>query len=382
MRANNRVVRSARFRAALRRALATLHLTVGLTVGMLVAVLGLSGSLLVFRPEIERALDPAVRRAQPDGRAPAPLQVVLAQAERARPGVPVTHLFVAPGPEDTHEIWYRGDERRVYVDPYTAAVRGQREAGRTPFGWLTLLHTHLLSGETGERVVGWGGVGLLGLAASGLFLWWPVRLRQFGERVRVRWRGGTRRAAVDLHRAGGFWTAAFLLLAAATGIALAFTEWTAATVYRAAGTSPPPKPKAPKPPSDASILPLGNLLTRADAALPGGVVRRVTFPGKAGQPLVVRKRFPGEAHPNGINYIYLDPATGAVLRVDAAARAGGPRRLLDARYPLHIGRWGGTATRLLHAAGGLMPAVLYATGVYLWWTKRRARRGAAAVTRP
>jgi hypothetical protein len=50
-------------------------------------------------------------------------------------------------------------------------------------------------------------------------------------------------------------------------------------------------------PEHATLLPLDTLLRQADVALPGGQLRRVTFPAKPGAPLVVRKRFAGELHP-------------------------------------------------------------------------------------
>jgi uncharacterized iron-regulated membrane protein len=111
------------------------------------------------------------------------------------------------------------------------------------------------------------------------------------------------------------------------------------------------------------------------------VLRRVSFPAKPGAPVVVRKRLPGDLHPNGMSYVFLDPHTGNVLRVDRAADASRGQRLVNLRYPLHIGHWGGMATRLLHALAGLMPSLLFVTGCRLWWNRKLRQRAASGAPR-
>ena len=363
----------------LRRWLFNLHLVVGMTLGLLAAVIGVSGSLLVFRHEIDRLIaPPALRVSVPrDGAAapPAPLDRVADAVRVRRPDAPLRHLFVAPGPGDPHEGWLDGTTVRVLVDPYAGTVLGERDADRTPMGILFSLHTTLLAGEAGERVAGWAGLGLLFLCASGLVLWWPANPRQFRERVRVKWTASAKRVNFDLHRTGGFWVCGLVALIALTGTSLAFKDASAAAAARLSGNPEAAKKPVVEPPAPGAVpVPLGELLRRADDALPGGVVRRISFPAKPDAPLIVRKMLPGELHPNGVNYIYLDPYTGAVLRVDRAASALPGQRFLNARFPLHIGLWGGLLTRVLHAAAGLAPAALFATGVLMWWNRVGSKR--------
>jgi uncharacterized iron-regulated membrane protein len=44
---------------------------------------------------------------------------------------------------------------------------------------------------------------------------------------------------------------------------------------------------------------------------------------------------------------------------------------------LHFGRFGGLGVRFLWVVLGLLPAVLFATGVVLWWSRVSRRRTAA-----
>jgi uncharacterized iron-regulated membrane protein len=355
-------------RFSLRRLLVTIHLVLGLSAGLLLSLTGLSGSVLVFRHEIDRWLEPGLRQVSPGPRGHVSLEQVVTSAARVVPGSAIQQIFLAESPGDSHELWLRGTDRRLYVDPYSARVLGGKRETETFTGWLFSWHTKLLSGETGERIVGWGGVILLLLSVSGVILWWPDRLRQVPDRLRIKWNASRKRVTYDLHRTGGFYAAALLALLALTGSSLVFDDWFTAAAFRITGTPPPgARPKAPNARSDARPVPLPLLLERVDNALPGGKLRRISFPAKAGGPVVVRKRMPGDLHPNGMSYVYVDPYRGNVLRVDRAMDASAGQRLVNLRYPLHIGRWGGFASRLLQSLAGLMPLVLFVTGCRMWW---------------
>jgi uncharacterized iron-regulated membrane protein len=124
---------------------------------------------------------------------------------------------------------------------------------------------------------------------------------------------------------------------------------------------------------------------RADAALPGGEVTYVNLPN--GGAAMVRKKMPSELHPNGRNFVYLHPQTGAVLALEDALRAPAGSRAYNVLYPIHIGRWGGIASRVLHTVLGLVPLVLFVSGLMMWRNRTRRRsparpRAAQAPARP
>jgi len=59
-------------------------------------------------------------------------------------------------------------------------------------------------------------------------------------------------------------------------------------------------------------------------------------------------------------------------------------QLLQLRYPLHIGAYGGLLVRLLYALTGLAPSVLFTTGTLMWWNRYwvpRRRRHVAVLVR-
>jgi uncharacterized iron-regulated membrane protein len=66
----------------------------------------------------------------------------------------------------------------------------------------------------------------------------------------------------------------------------------------------------------------------------------------------------------------------AVFSADHPADWPHSKLIVQAASPLHYGEWGGPVIRILRALIGLMPAVLFVSGVMMWWGPYRARRRA------
>ncbi|HEX6631181.1 MAG TPA: PepSY-associated TM helix domain-containing protein, partial [Gemmatimonadaceae bacterium] len=187
---------------------------------------------------------------------------------------------------------------------------------------------------------------------------------------------------------GGFYVSALLLVAGVTGASLVFHEPFQAAMNRAFRS--PPIPKAPMATSSPTrpALPLDSALALAERVAPGGYVSYVHVPVKPSDPVTVRKRRPGELHPNGKTFVYVDPRDGRLLgHVDGPTSPAGARAY-SALYPLHTGVAGGLALRLVMVLVGLAPTALFVTGVLMWRARSRAgarvpaRRAAAARVAP
>lgn len=379
----------------MRRGAVAVHRWLGLTVGVLLVVAGLSGSLLVFRDEIDVALNPHLRRvAPPIARESAAarasggsLQAALDAVARAYPAERASRVRMPRDPAGTYEVWLgSAPSRYVYVDPYTARVLGARRPTEFLTGWLFQLHAHALAGDRGERVVGANGLVLAVLALTGLVVWWPGRRRLRAALV-VRRDAGAARTTYDLHRAAGFYASAALLVAAVTGASLVFHETAERIAHAlmgsrpARGAAPPKAAVAPVPDlatSGAGRPSADSLLALAARRQPGGTISYVYLPGPAGAGgFRVRQRLREELHPNGRSTVTLDAGTGQVLRVEDGTRMPRGSRLYAALYPMHTGMWGGWPTRWLAVLVGTMPALLAVTGTLVWW--RRGRRRASTL---
>lgn len=373
-----------------RRLVRRIHLVAGLTVGLLLVSAGLTGSVLVFREELDVLLHPELLRVEP-GPERVPLDRVVAAARAAYPDERPSYIQLPRSPRATHEVVMTGeDPLQVYVDPYRGTVLGARRESETLPNLLFRWHTSLLAGETGEKVMGTAALLLLVLVASGVVVWWPGMrsgVRRFCEACMVKRCANWRRINFDLHRAVGIWSALFLTVTAVTGASLVFHDAFMAGLDRVTGSPPRPTPPVLTPVAGAEPLPLDDLVRQAGAAV-GGVATYLTLPAKEGAPLTVRKKVPAELHPNGRNFIYLHPQTGEVLEVEDALRAPAGTRAYNVLYPVHIGRWGGLWSKIAYTLLGLSPLTLFASGCIMWWNRSGRRRvgreaaGYAAEARP
>ena len=169
------------------RALALrLHLVIGVLTGAGLLVLGLSGAVLVLRPDFEGSQSAELAPA-PSG-APAPsLDALLEAARRRHPGFVVTSLSL-PGGDAAARVGMldtTGGALEVLIDPRSGRIAGSHWAERSPLHALRLLHTELYLGARGRVIVGLLGLWLVLQGMTGLYLWWPLMKRpRWGFTVR------------------------------------------------------------------------------------------------------------------------------------------------------------------------------------------------------
>ena len=376
----------------LRRWSLFLHRWVGLIAGLPIAVIGLTGSLLVYRGALDRAVHPNLYEVSaPAEEAAVTPGEALAETRWENPAPDPVTIQLPTETDAPYVIWHEAAHgaEKTYVDPATGRVLGVRPAGSDPVRFLFDLHAYLLAGDTGLIVVGVLGLLLLFASATGMVVWWP-RAGTWLRAVSVRLRGNSRRLNYDLHRAGGFWTMAYVALLALTGSGLVF--------YGTAGdllndvtdsSSPPPPPASAEPPEGGDRDTAGGPIpaARIDSAwstlrrrAPEGEVTFISLPSAPRDPLTLRFRLPPELHPVGRSFAYADRWSGELMRVDRQPEMDAGPRLLHALYPLHIGDFEvgpipPEVVRLVWALLGAAPAVLVVTGVLVWY-----RRGGEAET--
>jgi len=113
----------------------------------------------------------------------------------------------------------------------------------------------------------------------------------------------------------------------------------------------------------------------AQYVFPDAEFKRVKLPSQPKDSFEVRLRQPGEVRKSsGNSRVWIDQFSGEVLSV----RDWNQRSAADAffawQFPLHNGEAFGLVGRWIVFVSGLMPAVLYVTGLLVWWRRRRARR--------
>ncbi|MFN3522108.1 MAG: PepSY-associated TM helix domain-containing protein [Phenylobacterium sp.] len=349
----------------------TLHAWAGATVSLLLMLMGLSGAFLVFEDDWVRLSVPGAD--QPAQTQPAALGAAAEAVEARHPGAVRSLAFGGPH-LGVHRVRFAGPKGE-YVRPDGGVAAAWTGLGR-PEVAVFELHHRLLSGKTGETVVGVGGLCLVLLAITGFIAWVPAR-RSFAWRL---WPGGTgRRDLLAAHRDVGLMFCAPLLVMGATGAAMIFDQAARGVLT---GLAPGPAPASAKVEARAGDVDWPRALAAAQARFPDAQIRIIAWPAKPGAPASVRLKRPGEWHPNGRTLVLVDPATSAVLRAEDAQAWGLGLRIYNGLYPVHSAAVGGRAYDAVIAATGLALASLGGFGLWSFLIKPRRRRrrakGAAA----
>lgn len=352
------------------------HMYLGLCIGLLLAMIGLTGSLLVFGEEIDGFLNASLLKVEHRAQEKASLDDVLKNVRQAYPNEKLARIRLPREAEGTYEVCFeaKSDPRCAYVDPYNATLLGTRVPNHSFKSRLFYLHRRLLSGETGETIIGIAGIILLLLSISGVVLWWPGRKR-LARGWKIRWRGSRYRVNYDLHRIVGICAMLFVSLSAFTGAAMVFRP-TFESILKKFAPSAPPAAKPASTIRDGERASLNEIIRSADAALPHGELTMITLPATPTAAIVVRKRVSGELHPNGRSLIHLDQYNGQLLLAENALEAPATARIVYNLYPVHTGRLGGIWTRVLQVFVGIVPALLFFTGFMMWLSRLRARNSA------
>lgn len=343
------------------RALGLFHRWLGAIIGAGLAVLGLSGTLLLWKPwwigvpQVARAAEPAE------------IGAITRAAERLGAGhvtLPSAELGVAHAGLPGGGGAYLSHDGRLLARWDNMWER--------PETLLFDLHHHLLMGETGEIISGWFGLAALLFVITGAILWWPTR-RTFAWRAlpaRL-----TRPAIIRHHRDIGIIIALPLLLAGATGALMVLKPLSRAVFAPlstpaaiAAWQQPPPAFSARRSAPDWPVL-----VAQAQARFPVAVPRIIIWPKKPGDPAMIRMRQPAEWHPNGRTTLSFTP-DGRMLAARDATRAPRAVRAQNALYPLHAARMTGSPLsvplRIVLTLTGLGLTLLGSLAVMSFWQSR------------
>ena len=357
-----------------RRVIFNLHLYLGLAAGLFLIVSGLTGSMVVFRDEIEALTHPELMETAV-GEERVPVRAVLDAVRRAYPEDKLLYLRMPRTPQQTYLFKMNSaHDLFVYADPYSGKLLGAHRQKDTFMGWIALVHTELLVGELGKNILGVSALLLICMCGTGLFLWWPSNgIRNISRGFKIGWPAPWKKFIFDAHRAFGIYTIILLIIVAFTGVSLVFNKAVAELINSLTASAPRPSPPNSRVNEAADSMPsLDTLLDHADRILPAPTTW-ITFPQTPQAPLVVRKKTPGEFNPNGRSFVYFDQYTGDVLLVENASNAPLGSRVFNTFYPIHTGVIGGLATRMLQVVTGFAPLFLFATGYMMWRNRRKAR---------
>jgi uncharacterized iron-regulated membrane protein len=353
----------------------SLHRYLGLGVGLILVIVGLTGSLLVFVPELDaQIVQQRFGYVTPQEQPIAPDKLVetvkIAYANHSDWKVNQVQM-VSNLPYYTVRL-KRPDETQweVFVNPYTGKVMGDRQRETAFFSRILDLHYALLSGEIGTIIVGIAALLLFILSITGIMLWpgWRKLISGF----KIKWNAHPKRLNYDLHKVAGIITAAFLAVIAFTGFCWNFYDQTTPIIYAATLTPKPPEVTSTIVKGQASLS-LSEALRQSDLALPEAITTFINLPIEPDTVFEFYKKVPGDSEDFN-SYVKVDQYSGKVLDLQDGRVAKLGDRILNSFTPLHYGTFGGISTRILYVFVGLAPTVLLVTGFVMWRYRRRGKK--------
>lgn len=339
--------------------LSFLHRWAGGLIGLLLAILGLSGTILLWEGEwisLPHAGDPVMENVRAIGS--------IAEREVQAGATRITFASEEIG---LHHVAREGGAGS-YVSQNGSTVAAWSNQWERPEFWIFDLHHHLFAGHNGELVAGWAGVFGLFFVISGIILWWRSRRAFRWQLLPKRFQPGP---IVSHHRDIGIIVAPLLLLSFVSGTGMVFKGVAAAALSplgKLETSSTPPEVVPAK-----GVAPVGAMLAEAKLRFPQAELRRLTVPGAPGQPWSVRMRQPFEWTPNGRTTLSFDGA-GQLIKVDDPATGTRAASIYEAFYPLHSAKVGGLAWKLVMTLSGLGLTLLGSLATWSFWFRKAKKR--------
>jgi uncharacterized iron-regulated membrane protein len=391
------------------------HFYAGLNCIPFVLVLSISGSLYLFKTEIEAWIDRPYDHLAVKGQ-PAKASEQIRAALAAVPDSSFQSYELPQAVDESARVIVRQDGRskRVYVHPETLQVLHTSWEEERFMRSLFKIHGELLMGNRGSNVVELAASWTIVMILTGLVLWWPRGAKRLGGIVYPRLGSGNSRVFWrDLHSVTGFWVSGFVLVLLLTGLpwakfwgdylknvrrvtgtAVARQDWTNGVTSEAAGGSGEHSEHGGSSKSGgggrgnwsgrgggerrqvdlsavdrivATVKPLG-LLPPVVIAGPGGSRRSTGADGEgAGTDWTAKSMTPNR--PYRVDLV-VDAATGGIKSRSDFSKKHAIDRVVGTGIAYHEGRLFGWPNQMIGVLTAVGLVLLSVSSVVLWWKRR------------
>jgi uncharacterized iron-regulated membrane protein len=373
------------------------HFYAGLFCIPYVIWLAVTGSIYLFKPQIEAWLDRPYDHLLITG----PRASAGAQVQAALGAVSGSSLHYYELPQTAQSavrviVGRRAEEFRVYVHPQTLNILSVVNEDNRPMNVVFHLHGELLMGDRGSMLVELAASWAIVMILTGLYLWWPRNAGRLGGVVYPRLGQHGRTFWRDLHAVSGFWISSFALFLLFTGLpwasnwgkyldkvrALTNTvgnpDWTTGPSSEAAAriarntsvlasgehTAHNPHPRSESPSRSFADL---DRIAATISALHLAYPVLISPPMMAGSPWTAKSD--AQNRTLRVN-LELDPSTGAVTKREDFAQRQWIDRVVGIGVAAHEGQLFGLLNQLLGVFTAVGLITLSISSVVLWWRRR------------
>ncbi len=336
------------------------HHWLGLLAGIFLLISSMTGSVLVFHHEIDRAqfADSYTLKT------PATALHIDNSLKRMLEVYPATDIRIpalpkAPDQVLKYEIRHNGIREWVFVHPQTGeTLTNVARADKRLVHVLLDIHYNLFAGTIGKIVVFLGGLSLIVLSVTGFLLYRRSILKVLSFKQRLTFKS-QRSFFSSLHRIVGVWGLLFNLFISITG------TWVAFTILHSAIT-PAGTPVPENVPS--ALASVDGALNQVKYEYPAFEANYLRI---AGSTLTISGRLKTDPVYYGptLNNLQFDLSTGKIRLVNFVKDKPWNERMLLLFKPLHFGDYAGLGIKLLYCFLGMLPGILAVSGFFIWQLK-------------
>lgn len=226
-----------------------IHLWLSVPFGIIVTLVCFSGAMLVFEPEITRAIKNDVYYVASSDGEPIPMGELMETVKESLPDtVSITGVTVFADKDRTYQVNLSKPRRAaVFVDQYSGQITGSYERLGF-FSTMFKLHRWLLDSsnphgdgvKVGKLLVGISTLAFVIALISGAVIWWPRARKNFRRSMSISFSKGWKGFWKGLHVAGGMYALIFVLAMALTGLTWSF-DWYRSAFYAVCGVEHTPR---------------------------------------------------------------------------------------------------------------------------------------------
>jgi len=374
---------------------AKLHLWLGLSVGLIVFIVSLTGTMYVFKDEIQNILRKDAIWVKPETITQSPISIAVLKEKislEANEKYPVSSVEIPLDKNKSYEFLYYEKDKKgwnyfqevkinklIYVNQYTGQILGVYDEKYDLFPILKSIHwSLLLKTDWGKYVIGIPVVLFIIMLITGIILWWPKNKKGRKTRLSFDWKNVKtwKRKNYDLHNILGFYASFIALLMSLSGIYFSYPWVKNVFNFTLSGSLELPKEKEIKSPDsllakthsiyDITAQETKNLYQQSSSF-------RIPLNGKnkKGKEL---KNIPVTVYQKDGRFserslIVFDKYSGKILSNKPHQSLTNAEKYANANYDIHTGSYFGLFGKIIWFLAGLICTSLPVTGFLIWWGK-------------
>lgn len=376
-----------------RKLMNDLHLWLGIASSLILFIVCLTGTIYVFKTEIEEWLEPQKYRIEKTHEQQLSIDQLIKITENETNGK-VNRVSIPADEEKTFAVNVKTnpENRRgetFLIDPYSGDIKGNSKGVASDFFMTTFkLHRWLmLDSSIGRPIVGIATIIFIVLCVTGLILWFPKKIKGFKSLkpgLKIKWKANWKRVNHDLHVTLSFYSLILLAVMAFSGLFWSF-DWykkgLSIALDAQVGKYPAPsaikkeeseQKKIEKQTAPKVILTYEEALQIASTKLPYTGDTTIGSPTKDGF-YQIRKYNDQRFNASAYDQLSINAETGEITELVMFDDYRTGEKIAKQIKAIHMGTIYGSFSKWLYFIACLIATSLPVTGIFIWINKMKKK---------